>query len=818
MNELVIHGHFYQPPRENPWTEIVDREQSAHPFHNWSERVHAECYRPNAVARVVDGYGRVEGVVNNYARMSFNFGPTLLAWMQGHDPDAYQRILTADRQSVRTNYGHGNAIAQAYNHAILPLCNERDRRTQVRWGLSDFRHRFGRDSESIWLPETACNDATLETLIDEGLRFVILSPHQAERVRPVGGGEWCDVSDGSVDPCVPYSYRHRDGSGRSIAIFFYDGPIARALAFEGLLASSHSFVSRLGQAAGGPGRLVHIATDGESYGHHTRLGERGLAYALLVEAPARGFKLTNYGSFLERHPPTMEVEIKLGPGGEGTAWSCAHGVGRWARDCGCQTGGREEWNQAWRAPLRRALDHLRDEAAGLFADAGSALLRDPWEARDAYGEVVLEPDRRDEWLAGKTRRALDDKERVRALALLELQRNALLMYTSCGWFFTELSGIETVQVLKYAARVLDYMDELGHPSPRARFLEILGEARSNLAEHGNGADVFRRFVEPNRVALHRGAVFLAVSSLVGEEEPTGEEAGYRFRRTSFRKEQHGRLTMATGRLELEHIRTGKRFDCARVALHLGGVDFYCALRPFLDEQRFQEGVDELWSHFAFSSIPELLRLAHEHFGPEEYGFQSVLEAARRRIAALIHGDVVDSLAAEYGRVYRQNERVIQMLEEAGIELPSELRAVAELSLTRQLEDGIREARELRTPSAHEAVIGLARRAARSGYRLSHPSARQLMETLIAEVVEEAVANADAEVTGRAIELLEVATELHLDMSIERAQEVVEDRLQRPPWPAEIGKLGQALHLSPRRLQEPTAEPARAPGGERAVAS
>lgn len=366
MAELIIHGHFYQPPRENPWTGRVDREPSAQPFHDWNERIHAECYRPNASARVVDSFGRVERVLCNYAHISFNFGPTLLSWMEQHDPVTYARIIEADKESARRHGGRGNAITQAYNHAILPLCNERDRRTQIRWGIADFQHRFKRHPEAMWLPETACNDATLGALIDERLRFVILSPYQAARARSLGEAAWFDASDGRIDPGIPYRYFHRDGSGRSIAVFFYDGPISRAIAFEGVLTSSQALVTRLSHAPGGEGRLVHIATDGESYGHHTRLGERGLAYALTVEAPAHGFAVTNYGSFLERHPPTMEVEVQAGPNGEGTAWSCSHGLGRWSRDCGCQTGGQPGWNQAWRAPLRAALDYVRDEATRHF--------------------------------------------------------------------------------------------------------------------------------------------------------------------------------------------------------------------------------------------------------------------------------------------------------------------------------------------------------------------------------------------------------------------------------------------------------------------
>ncbi|MDQ3805876.1 MAG: glycoside hydrolase, partial [Acidobacteriota bacterium] len=351
---LVIHGHFYQPPRENPWTGLIGHEPGAQPFDNWNERVHAECYGPNGSARVFDGDGRVERVVNNYANLSFNFGPTLLAWLERRHPESYARVLDGDREGALARGGHGNAIAQGYHHSILPLCNERDRRTQVRWGVADFRRRFRREPESLWLPETACDRATLDTLAEEGLRYVILSPYQAARARPLGGGEWADVAGGRVATTVPYRYFHSDGAGRSIAVFFYDGLIARAVAFEGLLASSRALVERCVRAAQAGAEIVSVATDGESYGHHFRWGDLCLAYALDTEAAARGLRVTNYGEFLDGHEPRFEVEIDEGPGGEGSAWSCPHGVGRWSRDCGCNAGAPEGWDQRWRGPLRAA--------------------------------------------------------------------------------------------------------------------------------------------------------------------------------------------------------------------------------------------------------------------------------------------------------------------------------------------------------------------------------------------------------------------------------------------------------------------------------
>lgn len=515
MTALIIHGHFYQPLRENPWTGTIDPEPSAQPFHDWNERIHTECYRPNTSVRILDATGK-ETLFNNYVHISFDFGPTLLSWLERSHAETYARIVAADAESARRNNGHGNAIAQAYNHAILPLSNDRDRRTQVRWGLADFRYRFEREPEAMWLPETACNDDVLGLLIDEGLRFVILAPQQAERVRSRTDisvspeNNWQSVADGKIDTSVAYSYFHRDGPGRSIAVFFYDQELARAIAFEQGLTSSASLVERFAQRSTGAGSLVNVATDGESYGHHHKFGELCLAYTLAVDAPALGFAITNYGDYLDRHPPEMEVEISNGQEGEGSSWSCTHGVSRWIRDCGCHTGGDPGWNQSWRGPLRKALDYLRDEVEVHFEATRGELFTDPWAARDDAIELILDEQKsREQFLHAHAPRELTREEERRALLFLELQRNALLMYTSCGWFFSDLAGIEPIQLLKYAGRVIDLMNQLALPSPRRRFLEILAEANSNRPEFGNGVDIYRRLVEPCNPSFKKGEERLA---------------------------------------------------------------------------------------------------------------------------------------------------------------------------------------------------------------------------------------------------------------------------------------------------------------------
>jgi alpha-amylase/alpha-mannosidase (GH57 family) len=498
MLPVIIHGHFYQPPRENPWTGVIDPEPDAAPFPNWNERIHSECYAPNSAAPLVDPLTLSQKLVNNYAHLNFDFGPTLLSWLERAHPQTYARILSADVESVKRRNGHGNAIAQAYAHAILPLCSPRDQRTQVRWGLADFRYRFRREAEALWLPETACNNDVLDLLIDEGMRYVILAQQQAARVRKLeseSSDAWQDVRKGTVDTSRVYQHQHSRDPQRSIAVFFYDQELAGAIAFDRALESSAGLVERLARA-GVSGQLVNVATDGETYGHHHKFGDLCLAHAFEVDFATRNLQSTNYGAYLDHHTPVAEVEIDNGPHGEGSSWSCPHGVGRWIRDCGCQTDGLPGWNQAWRGPLRDALDLVRDEAAQAFQETQGVLFVDPWKARDEAIELILDEGRSaSEFLRRHAPRFLSDAEQMRALIFLEMQRNTVLMYASCGWFFNDIARIEPIQVMKYAARVIDLLGQLGWSSPRRRVLEILSEASSNRAEVGNGADIYRRLVE-----------------------------------------------------------------------------------------------------------------------------------------------------------------------------------------------------------------------------------------------------------------------------------------------------------------------------------
>lgn len=481
MRFVCIHGHFYQPPREDPLTGVVPVERSAAPYANWNERITAECYRVNAAARIMDAVtGDVANRVNNYAWISFNFGPTLMAWLQRNAPDVHASIVDADKESA-ARWGHGNAIAQSMHHAILPLCSPRDRRTEVRWGVDDFTHRFGRAPEGMWLPESAVDAASLETLVDHDIRFVILAPRQCRAVAAPGHG-WVNVNERQLDTRRPY--RIELPSGRSIAAFFYDGQVSQGVAFEGLLDDGTRFADRLAGTLGHrphEAQLSHIATDGESYGHHHAFGEMALAYAIRVLRGRPDVALTNYAGFLAAHPPTWRAALR-----EPSSWSCAHGVERWRSDCGCALAPGPPGSQAWRTPLRDAFNWLRDEVYTTYDRVVGAHVADPWALRDALHAAALRgEDAVDELLTRSASSRLGNKARATVRDALEMQRLALTMFTSCGWFFDHPSDIGTRNDMKAAGEVARRAEALGGP-------ELLDELERRLAGVEGAHSAIRR--------------------------------------------------------------------------------------------------------------------------------------------------------------------------------------------------------------------------------------------------------------------------------------------------------------------------------------
>ena len=484
MNRYIcIHGHFYQPPRENPWLDAIPLQDSAHPFHDWNERINSECYAPNTQARILDEKGAVIDRVNNYSRISFDFGPTLLSWMESKSPDTYQMVLEADKISQQNFSGHGSAMAQCYSHMIMPLASTRDKYTQVYWGIRDFEYRFKRFPSGMWLPETAVDLETLQIMADLGIRFTILAPHQA--------GKIITFKDKSEPLDIYRPYKVKLQQGKFIDVFFYNGPLSRSLAFENLLRDGQCFAEKLllTDKREEP-HLLSIATDGETYGHHHKFGDMALAFAIQYIEIQSDAQLTNYAEYLEKFPAEQEIEIK-----ERTSWSCSHGVARWAFHCGCQTGGHPEWNQHWRAPLRHALDWLRFRSDAIFTDKGKDLFKDSWEAKNQYINTFLSWFDRGSFLDEQCGRSLNHTEKDTAIKLLEMQRHSMLMYTSCGWFFNDISGIETEQILLYAGRVIQFAEELSGDSLEPDFVKLLELAVSNLKGKANGGQIYSNIVK-----------------------------------------------------------------------------------------------------------------------------------------------------------------------------------------------------------------------------------------------------------------------------------------------------------------------------------
>jgi alpha-amylase/alpha-mannosidase (GH57 family) len=684
---VCIHGHFYQPPRENPWLEAIELQDSAYPFHDWNERITAECYLPNATSRILDGDGRIIQVHNNYSKISFNFGPTLLAWMEERAPEVYQSILAADRESQKNFSGHGSALAQVYNHIILPLANGRDKLTQILWCLRDFEHRFGRAPEGIWLSETAVDLESLDIMVRLGIRFTILSPRQAHLVRRFRGRNWIDLSGGRIDPSRAYALRLP--SGRRMNLFFYDGPISQAVAFEKLLANGGHFAGRLMSAFSDSRtwpQLAHIATDGETYGHHHRFGEMALAYALQhIEADGMA-RLTNYGEFLERHPPNHEVKIF-----ENSSWSCIHGIERWRANCGCNSGMNPGWNQEWRAPLREALNWLRDTMARSYEDKGRQWLKDPWVARNDYIRVILDrsPGNVDKFFRDHAAFSLSEADRITALKLLELQRHAMLMYTSCGWFFDELSGIETVQVIQYAGRAIQLSEEIFGDSLEGQFLERLEKAKSNIPDHRDGRNIYEKFVKPAMVNLEKVGAHYAIRSLF---EPYAEhDRIYCFAvdREEFKSSEAGKMKLAMGRAQFTSRITGETLLQSFGVLHFGDHNVNGGVREYRGEEAYQSLVQEIGEAFSRADLPGVIRLLDRNFGKNIFSLRSLFRDDQRRILIRILESNLADAEAVYRQLYERNAAFMRFLMDLGTPIPKGLQMAAEFALNRSLRETLK---------------------------------------------------------------------------------------------------------------------------------
>jgi alpha-amylase/alpha-mannosidase (GH57 family) len=675
---ITIHGHFYQPPRENPWLEAVETQDSAFPWHDWNERITGECYEPNATARILDDDDRIRRIVNNYSLISFNFGPTLLSWLEDSAPETYAAVIEADRLSRERYGGHGCAIAQAYNHTILPLASERDRKTQVRWGVRDFEWRFGRKPEGMWLPETAVDVPSLEALAAEEIAFTILEPGQALRWRPIGTSEW-QTANGHLDPTRPYVCRLP--SGKSIAIFFYDGPISRAVAFEQLLARGENLAQRLTGAfreTRSHPQVVSIATDGETYGHHHRYGEMALTFALQLIEEQGHARLTNYAEHLQKFPPAYEVEIA-----ERTAWSCSHGVERWQSDCGCHTGASPGWNQTWRGPLRSALDWLAGEAARIFESEGARVLRNPWAARDAYIDVILDrsDDSIDRFMAAH---ALPGAAVSPVLELLEMQRNAMLMYTSCGWFFNDVSGIETGQVLNYAARVIQLAERTGGVALDEEFADRLEPSVSNVPERGTARRIYEEEVIPSRLDLARVAAHYAVLSLFDTFDDEERLYCYEVVRHGFEIHKAGRTRLAIGSITVRSLITCEIASFELAALHLGETELAGGIRAVHTGSDYEEVRTALATAMQPGGIPAVIRLLDLKFSERPLSIQSLFKDEQRRIMERLIVSTLEEAESAFRQLHERYDPLMRLHARLGIPAPKVLHTAAEFDLNQQL--------------------------------------------------------------------------------------------------------------------------------------
>lgn len=740
LGYVVIHGHFYQPPRENPWIEQIEIEPSAHPFHDWNARINTECYSPNAAARIYDGQHRILDISNNYEHLSFNFGPTLISWLADNAPETYKKILEADRQSLKA-LGHGNAIAQAYSHAILPLCAARDRETQIIWGLKDFEHRFQRPAASMWLPETAVNYPTVAALVDHGMKFVILSPYQAKRVRPLTGGDWSTVQGHSLDSTQPYRCflpltPGETGKRRYIDVFFYNGNVAADLSFGDLLSDSYRFSSRLveGFQASRPRlQLLHVATDGENYGHHKKFGDLALAHALSQVLPQKGFKLTNYAAFLEMAPPAWEVELYLGPEGEGSSWSCAHGVGRWKENCGCSTGGQPGWNQRWRGPLRAAFDFLSERLAAIFETEGQKYFPDPWAARNAYIQVILDRGHRSlaDFFSRQGAPGLPESDWVPALKLLEMQRHALLMFTSCGWFFADAAGLETQQVIKYAARALQLGQEFSGEDLEQPFLGILERAVSNLPEEGNGRTIYFRRIKPAVVDYPKVANQWVISWCKDRlRQCPSSVYHYRAEPQDLEDGTQGTLFLATGRLRLTSGVTLESRELAFFTAHLGSYLYRTQVKVNQAPKEYHALKSEFFQ--VLEKAPEdLIPLMVRRLGEIYYSYHDIFREEKLRLFQDLMRDNEEDALKLISHNFEDARGLLKAMATEGLPLPRLYRALGEITLNRRLVELLRKLEPKPSKVAtSEDILELVQEAASLGLKLeSGEGARILGRTL-----------------------------------------------------------------------------------------
>ena len=769
---LTIHGHFYQPPRENPWLEAIELQDSALPFHDWNERICRECYNPNSVSKIVDSRNKILDVVNNYEYMSFNFGPTLLSWLEHFAPLTYERIIKADIASVPEHSGHGNAIAQVYNHIIMPLANEQDKRTQIIWGIRDFEYRFGRKPEGMWLAETAVDDDTLRLLEENGIKFTILSPYQADKFKSSKDKEWSDASWGNIDPARSYRYNIKSAPGKFIDLFFYDGAISKSVAFDELLKDGNKFIKRLKEGISecrDYPQLINIATDGESYGHHTKFGDMALSYVLKIRAKDEGFTITNYAEYLDKYRSDYEVEIK-----QASSWSCFHGVGRWKEDCGCSTGGHPGWNQKWRKPLRDALDYLRDELIPIFEQEGAKYFKDDvWAVRNRYIDVILDRSEMNikKFQQSNFKPGLSDEEKVRAMQLLEIQRQNLLMYTSCGWFFSEISGIETVQIMKYAARSMQLASLFTDKNFEENFVKILAQAKSNLTEFGTGKDVYERFVKPSIITPKQVASLWALSSLYQDFEDEESVYCYNIIRKAYKKVQKGSSSFAVGHIEIQSKITLQKSNLIFVLMQYAGGDFHCAIKEYSDEAEFNKIKNTLIKSFLTNPLTEIIRSMDEYFGKEYFTLKDIFIEERRKILQILLRGKLERFSRIYQDMYDEGKGSIYHLQSLGLKIPDEFKISAGYALSKKFNDIVVHSDGFLEDDSIQQAVDIDAEAKLIDIKLDKTAANNLFGRKVLQNINRLVYSFELQQADVLLELFATIEKLDLNIDIAEAQNV-----------------------------------------------
>jgi alpha-amylase/alpha-mannosidase (GH57 family) len=676
---ICIHGHFYQPPRENAWLEVIEVQDSAHPYHDWNERISAECYSPNAASRILNDKGVIKNIINNYSKISFNFGATLLSWMEVHDTETYQAILEADEESKKNFSGHGSAVAQVYNHIIMPLASKQDKETQIVWGIRDFEYRFNRRPEGIWLAETAVDLETLDLCAGMGITFTILAPRQAKAFRKSDSNDWNELKNSGIDTKRPYTVKLP--SGKSIVVFFYNGDISQSVAFNGLLNDGAKFANALTESFDKNSeevQLVNMATDGETYGHHHKHGEMALAYCLDYIERDKKVELTNYAEFLSLHKVEYEAQIH-----ENSSWSCVHGVERWRTDCGCNTGGKANWNQQWRKPLREALDWLRDELTKIYEREAAKIFRDPWAARNDYIHIILK--RNDDTIRKFLKEhCLRDTDQSSVLRLIEMQRNAMLMYTSCGWFFDEVSGIETTQIMQYACRAMQLVSQIADTNLEEEFLKRLEAAQSNIPAYGNAANVYRKFVIPSKTNLQRVGMHYAVSSIFEEDPDSFPVFNYTTSNEIFVKKEAGEQKLALGVTKVKSNVTRSEKKFAFAVIYMGKHNIIGNISLDMEEEKFASMQARMLKAFDESRLGEVIGLMQQYFGPEKYTIWQLFQDEKRKVFNQITQQSMSDLEDSLRKIYNRDYPLVMALANNEIPIPNAYRTTFEYVLNADL--------------------------------------------------------------------------------------------------------------------------------------